>query len=475
MMDANTQVVQSSSSLPLPPYTRLYAHVLGCIFDFLSFEDVHAAMQVNRDWCAVVNTMPVLTAGKRLDNPKKSHVASILASRLARHIVALVISNRRHPSRWMALAHELPYLREFSFCVDSEYPWDPTLPLMRLPAVLQHVDVTFSYTYNVGGIRGLTRCPSDSTINAMIIAVSHLPSMHTLSISIPSANAAISFAPLQRAQSLTSLRIDAGYSWAGSSMGQNHLLQIRQLQQLSHIDMKPCSQEAFLAFIQSGPPLLWRELTKCDVWIDDTLASLIPIAFPRVDSVSLKNCDLQRLHSFHFLPRITSLRKLLITCLGCNNHLQQHVAKMLDEMTEPLPLLQHLIFRTIPLDSTQLKRWLTLTPQLDEMELLGMSMTSSEFLSSVRTTLSHIAFFQCRNLDKDELVSQLQRLPHLTYLEFLGSPDTRLTAHSITMLTPPSKLLPALTSFKYNYNLSPTLNWMGSEEDSFDSDEEDDP
>jgi hypothetical protein len=356
-----SKLVAGGHSLPSsqPPYTRLYPQVLGCIFDFLSFDDVHTAMRTNCEWRKVVCTMPALTDGKRLSCPGPKLFASILASPLARHVIGLFVLNRIDSARWTELAFGLPFLREIWFSVFSADPWEPS---KRLPSSLQSVYVTFSRTF-IGA--DVISGPSDSTINAVISTLSQLPLMNTLDIQVSSPSSAVTFAPLQHARSLTSLHITKGPEWSREALHPNHMLQIRQMQQLSHVDIRPCSRQAFMdLLLHDSSPLSWKGLIHPNMRIDDALVSLLPTVLPRIEHLPLRRHDLQRLHNFRFLPKMASLRKLFISCVGCNGRRQTRVVKMLDEMTEPLPLLQHLIFCDIPLDSTQLQRWLTLTPRL---------------------------------------------------------------------------------------------------------------
>jgi hypothetical protein len=119
-------------------------------------------------------------------------------------------------------------------------------------------------------------------------------------------------------------------------------------------------------------------------------------------------------------------------------------------------------FDDIPLHTSQLQRWLTLTPRLHTLVLLSMKLDSVNFLESVHTTLRRFELIRCQSgsIRVDDLVTQLQRLKHLTHFVvhyIFGNPDkpcTPDTSLSVGACTPLLRLSPivrVLNIIHYDY------------------------
>jgi hypothetical protein len=453
-----TNIVES---LPLPPHTHLYAHVLGCIFGFLTFVELHAVMRTSRTWLAVVCAMPPLATGKRVYDSK--HMPRIISSRLVRHVIALELgSSVAHPESLITWVHGLPCLRILSFRTAVSDSWANTFSTMHWPRSLQEITIDFfAYSLAIN-----MSAQSMAAINHAILAVSQLPKLHTLNINTtiqPCVNSDISFAPLSSACSLTHLSINAGLY----HLSPDHLSQLRNLQ-ISCVKVTPCSHEEFTQLLASGPPLTWTELINDQIRFDDTLAALIPVALPCMELVHLNNHDLLRLRSLSFLPQMASLRRLIIDASKCGDNRRRHIARMLTSMSATLPVLKHVQLYRLRFHTDQLQQWLTLTPSLEQLDLVRIHVTSSAFLSSVRTTIRSVNLYQCRALDAQELLVQLQELSHLTKLSLCGSLTYASTGHDLTTLTLPSDLLPTLTTFHYKsevYEVAARFDQSRAEDD----------
>jgi hypothetical protein len=469
MSNSTSAVMQSSSTLvPLPPpHMKLYAHVLGCIFGFLTFAELHMTMLTSRSWLAVVCAMPALTDGKWAFNPSTGKLERMVVSRLARHVIDLELQvHEIRPQSLTKWIHGFPYLRILSFRAAASDRWVDTFATLRLPQSLQKVNMFFpsDSSAHEGHV------PSVAAINAAIVAVSQLPNLHTLRIDITSklrAISAISFAPLSSAHSLT----DVGRH---NHLSPDHVSQIRNLQ-MSHVKVLPCSREEFSQLLLTrGPPIPWRELINDQIWIDDTLAAILPAALPALELVRLTNNSLSRLYSFAFLPRMAALCRLIIDANNCGDRRRRRIVKMLTEMSTPLPLLEQIQLFNLPFRTEQLQQWLTLMPRLNTLELVRIHVNSLAFLSSVRKTLRCFELSQSGPFDAQTLLLQLQELPLLHVLFLHGSLSSSSTGHELTKLTLPSDLLPTLTDFHYSNITVTSSDYFEQLRAAEDSDEEND-
>jgi hypothetical protein len=430
---------QQQQLQPSPPHTRLYANVLGCIFACLAFDELRSAMMACRSWLAVVYSMPGLDAGGKsvMHNGNPPTFANMLVSRLSRHIATIHFFSTSlvGVKELAALSRSSMFacLRKMSFHTCKQWDRPCQVPVL-FPRSLEQIDVSFRNR------------SSFATINAVIASISQLPSLHSLLVRMPlgaSIDPSISFSPLQQAHSLKSFYMD------GFHAELSHLLPIRQLQQLSSFQVRLCSTNLFVQLLQQhGPPLQWKGLANSDISIEDTLAALLPSTLPCIDSISLRHEDLLKLHSLQLLPQMRALITLTIQCVGCIDTENMRIAQVLLSMVEPLPQLKHLWFTGLPFESTQLQRWLLLTPHLEKLHIAQMNVESLAFLSVVRDTLQSLDLSWCltRSLEPQELLTQLQDLRHLSNLKLYKSLGHRLSDHSLQTL---KLLLPGLSSFEY--------------------------
>jgi hypothetical protein len=160
--------------------------------------------------------MPALTAGAQVYKPSDTKLVRILASRLARHTVSLkfALDYLVYPALLRALSNGFPNLRELFFTTELDDQWVEALSTVRFPLSLQKVRIRFSQVriYRERTFQGSRFDAICHTINGMIVSMSQLPHLHTLHLVIPTyeqVRAALVFAPLQSARSLTTLYIDA--------------------------------------------------------------------------------------------------------------------------------------------------------------------------------------------------------------------------------------------------------------------------
>ncbi len=131
-------------SQPPPPHTRLYANVLGATFDFLTFDELRAAMMTCRSWLAAAYAMRGLTDGKVVSSCRD--VAPLLQAHLARHVCQLggLDSLRLSPRQLLKALHAMPFLRDLAFAPLEELGWVRALRDLQLPPTLRVMEIRVS-------------------------------------------------------------------------------------------------------------------------------------------------------------------------------------------------------------------------------------------------------------------------------------------------------------------------------------------
>ncbi len=232
-------------------------------------------------------------------------------------------------------------------------------------------------------------------------------------------------------------------------MWSQQLQQIRQLA-VSNLSLQPCSKAMLLSLLQmEGPPLRWTTLPVMRPMVNDAIAVLLP-TLPRLTELESGSFDPAALSSLAFLSHLPALHTLRLDLSG-RAFYNAHLDAMLKRLTQPLLKLTTLLIRSSRLSTLHLHALLTLMPRLESLSLdcIGTFSTLT-FLTPVATVLRSLKLVDCHRADftSDKLFF-LQELSQLTELRLIRSMTPRLDALSVLVLTPPSRLLPSLQTFKY--------------------------
>ncbi len=118
----------------------LYPHALESIFAFASLKDLSALMSVSRSWQAAVLSMSPCCLQTR--TPPRKEVDSLLASRLRRHVSALVCVSHVRPA--LPFAERMPQLHslDVAFRITRDSVNDPFTfpPRLRCLTISLHFD-----------------------------------------------------------------------------------------------------------------------------------------------------------------------------------------------------------------------------------------------------------------------------------------------------------------------------------------------
>jgi hypothetical protein len=423
---------QRTEARVLPAHTRLYSHALQSIFNFLSFEELHAAALSCRMWQNIIFTMPALTASKEIS--WNGDLSAICSSRMARHVRSLdwALSS----AELLLVSRAMPFLQEMLLDLSSSTAEIRQLEMLHLPHTLREIQCEFDFE------------ASAEIINAFMRACSHPKMLETLQIRldgvfIDNENEAaipsdITFAPLNAGlQRLKCLKIVVRMKkWKFTD---SQLQQIRNLP-VSELDCS-CDSACINKLLQmEGPPIRWSSLPE-NFKINDANVGLIR-KLPFLEDIRRANLDFARLGNLDFLALLPNLQSLNFYSLEARLH---HLLRL---MSAPLPQLRQLSIRTT-LSAVELQRILTFMPQLADLHVT-CKFSSLEWLEPVKNSLTELNFLDCCHAEfTAEKLLFLQHLPKLASLGIQRSLSENLDTLSIHSLTPPSLFLPSLESFHY--------------------------
>ncbi len=433
---AGSASVAAAAHPPPPPHTRLYADVLGAIFDFLTFEELRSAMMVCRSWLAAVYAMRGLTAGTAVSY--RIDLAPLLSSRLSRHLSgcgssALVMDTRRLQQAVVAM----PFLRTLIFRLATDPDWQRALHTLHLPSTLHTV-----HLFDLSNL-------SVESINALVVMLSRHAALTVLELIFNQTLAsAVSFTPLQAATSLVKLRIRFP---SDTELMQQHLQQIRQLA-VAELDLSPCSTATLLSLLQmEGPPLRWTSFTIEHYNVNDAVAALLPTLPHLVELASRSFSANEPLTNFAFLSQMPALRSLTMIPRIEGDNIAARYDACLVAMNQPLPHLTSFTLMCSELNSAQLTALLSLMPRLESLWLDDMNNVDAlTCLLPVKDTLRSLHVTHCNhNALIPAKLQPLLQLQQLTQLLLINSLSQPLDDLSLALFTPPAQLLPRLQRFRY--------------------------
>ena len=436
------------------PVSRLYKDVLGVVFDFLTFDELHGCMLVCQEWLAAVCNMCGLSSGKYV--PLGVDRTALFSSRLSRHISLLEHTcksmNDSSSQQLARIVAACPFLRVLHLTVESTtlaggnehgaFRCNEEPHHVQLPALLSCVNL------RVHGDNAVTTSAANALIR-VLGAHAQLRRLHfSFDTEVP---AHVSFAALQQAKKLGSIFISRRQHQHAAPLTLSQIAELRLLT-VSIFDLVPCAADELLVFLQlPGPPLQWRELPYTDRVINDAVGALLP-ALPNITELLPAHFQWEHISSLAFLPRMQQLNTLQVDMSELSSDVLTHqrVSTALAALDEPMPCLTYLELHYVQLSTPQLRALLTLTPQLESLILYRMdSLCDLSLLKCVQATLCWLTIGFCTH--EDFTAAQLLQLRKLklSSLSLFSSLCEPLDGMSLALLQPTSLLLPSLQNFSY--------------------------
>ncbi len=422
----------AAAALPPQPHLKLHCHALETICGFLSFDELRLVLQIASRWLEAVCSMRGLETAKRLQVDSTEQLASVMQSRLARHVGFLAgTSEPVVLSRPLLeeIAERMPFLRELHF---SPLPADDWSGEMQLPTALRTVWIRLLPD-------GLA-----SPLNALLESLSRHAPLTELRLEFDGPLPAhISFAPLRSLPALSKLCIDDGRA-DFVALTSTQCAELRMLVHLRSLECV-CSEQAMLQLLQppSNSQLQWTSLPSGS-GITDAIAALIP-ALPMLSTLLLIEVS-GELRSLDFLAQLPSLTQVHLYSTFDDEASLFHMDDLLGSLLVSIPQITSFSLSSSRLSTAQLTALMTHLPQISKLLLSDdCGFDTLAFLDPVRATLRKLSLGRCRGFSPDELLS----LRDFAITDLSLKHNAPLDRIHLWALTTPSPMVPSLEHFKY--------------------------
>jgi hypothetical protein len=381
--------------------TPLYRDALGCVLGFLSLRELAAALAVNQEWAAAVQSMrPAML----LADITAVNVPALMSSRLRRHVGEL--GQDEDPKLCLssnnlsALSHALPYLLSLNAHVQ---PSD--VPLL-FPARLQRLDMRVWQTPS----------SQQDLTTGLLAAIDQLQQLHTLRLEC--CGWRMSLAPLQKLPLLRDLELIISFPNPEQSAKELRALPWLHRLCIGDVDGTQVQRAALLHALLGHAPeeelrtLQWRDFAF-GVRLTDELTRLLlrlPSSLERLE-VDLSLCT--RFYFLAALPRLTDLE------LHAWDIKDDAWTNLLGVFTAGgLSRLHALCLRGCLCTDGDLLKLLSHTPSLTSLELVGLrkvgSLSFFHHLPKLAETLTNLTL----DCGYAWLLTAVD-LPHLLFLQQL--------------------------------------------------------
>ena len=436
----------AQSSTHVTPATRLYRHALESILRMLTLADLSRALAVSREWSAAVRSM------KPIDGKiEREHsggffeqvrplppIASIVESPLVRHLAAIHIQRGGGPALDNAslglLAQHAPNLT--SLC--CEIKLTPGEALI-LPATLTSADL------RLGGQ------PTGAAINAVLTALISLPSLSCLRLALGNDNSGVDLRILAACRSLTDLELTGVIG--PPSLNGTQIERIRSsLGHLHRFSVGWMNSDDLARFLQPPVTVRWRDIGCVGVTTRTgelltrlpTLTKLV-LAYQRgsapVDFLPQLSC-LTVLHLNTELPSAWGEPQafaipadaVLASLVPCNDltELDLHcgfTSAHWSALFAKLTRIKKLTMTEGALESLECFAAGPITESLEELIIREVTHSAAHPFEMPASELSH-----------------LYNLRRLRILDLSGCFASQLAPIAMAKLSPPTPVLPALTT-----------------------------
>jgi hypothetical protein len=384
------------------------------VLSFLSLHELAAALSVNKEWSAAVQTMrPAMLiadiSAKELDG--------MLASHLRRHVGQLgqvtrgALKLSSPPLQLSVLTRAVPQLRSLTACLQLPLSAAAPLPL-TFPPHLQRLQLSLPEP-------DWDQPPTSSHVDPLLAAISQLQQLHTLDLQLQSS--AVSLTPLQQLPLLRDLQVEASFPDAQAFAAQLHALRwLHRLRITTRYEGEHYPVDLFNALLRDAPDkelrvLKWRDFGFVDLRLTDEVTSLLC----RLPLLERLEANLSRCTRFDFLSALPQLTHLELQLWGMQRAELLNLLRIFT--SNGLTCLHTLVLRGGPCTSDDLSNLLPHTPSLRSLMLARLGRVSSlsffRHLSLLPHTLTHLTV-ECR-YTRDLIAADLRSLLVLQQLREL--------------------------------------------------------
>ena len=461
-------------SAHVSPAMRIYRHALESVFALLDLGDLSRILAVSREWAAAVRSMKPINA--RIERDKNERgirekkdfrplppIASIVGSPLLRHLASIQISGP--VATWTPLdnaslgllAQHAPNLQSLWCALQITSNEPLVLPARLTSLVLQLPD---DYT--------------DPTINGVLTTVAALPSLSVFELKLSQfahfaadededadedadePESSIELSILTGLPSLTDLSLGS-FEGGPLTLSDTQVDQIRSsLGHLSHFSAGRMKSKELERFLQPPVAARWRNIGF--VYADERTGELL-LRLP-----TLTKLDLTYRAATAHVDFLSQLPLLAALTLDCREYCPGPLAfrRLLPVWLIPPDALLASLLRCIGLTELDLRsgfnsaHWSALFAKLTKIKKLTISLkhlwTLECFAAGpITQSLEELTLEQI-NLPLSEL-AHLYALRRLRTLDLQCCFDRCLDDASFASLSPPTPLLPSLTSLFHRWQM----------------------
>jgi hypothetical protein len=371
----------AASSLLFPFLARppLYRDALTSVLAFLSLPELAAALSVNKEWAAAVQSM----RPSMLPAAVSSHALNaLLSSRLRRHVGQL---GMRSGDRWLLslrsielpLVRALPQLQSLNVFLDEL----PSGAQLQFPPRLQRLQLALPDAVNA------------QDCAAVLTSIGRLVQLHTLQLRMK--NGAVSLAPLQQLPLLRDLELDVDLG----PIVEPFAIELRALPHLHRLCIcawgigQTHHDALFTALLRDAPEeelhrLQWNDFAIDSLELTDELTPLL-LRLPLLERLKVDLSGCTHFDFFSALPQLTHLELHLW-------HMEDVAWKELLALftSDGLTHLHTLELWAAPCSEDDLAKLLSHTPSLISLALGEMEQVASlsffRQLPKLAETLTHL-------------------------------------------------------------------------------------
>ena len=431
------------------PAMRIYRHALEAILAMLELADLSLALAVNREWAAAVRSMKPINALIERHNRRwcgRSNavqplppIARLVGSPLLRHLSAIQISDA---GGWTSLTNgSLGLLSQHAPTLTSLWCELTLMPneLLVLPAKLRSLHLRFYDHY------------SDATINGMLTALSAVPSLLSLRLLLSSfdTESCVDLSLVAACRSLTYLHLESTIGGAPEFTDAQQDQIRSSLGHLHRLDVGWMNSDKLARFLKSPVTARWQDIGR--VWADARTGELL-LRLPTLTRLELTYIR----HTVHvdFLPQLPLLTALTLSCCFIPADAVFSSLVMCTGITE-----LNLTSGFTSADWSALFAKLTRIHKLTIRGRTHFQLTTLRCFAEGTITQSLVDLTLCDLVLPPSELAHLSNLRRLRTLRLDGCFSPHLADETVDSLSPPTALLPALTSLFYSRWVVGSVSW----------------
>jgi hypothetical protein len=428
--------------------TPLYRDALGSVLSFLTLRELAAALAVNQEWAAAVQSIrPAMLIA---DIPS-ARLNGLLSSRLRRHVGELGKLDGDCEHKLWLWCHDLPFLSQAL----------PQLLSLNARLTVLSIDAPLLFPARLQRLDMRVLNPSDSPAlpNAVVESIGQLSHLHKLYLDLEHAGVA-SLSPLQQLSLLRDVHLSSPIPNPRQSA-----IELRALPWLHrlyiHTAESPVSHgnALFMALLQEDPSesaplsaLQWRDFSLSSLDFTDELTSLLS----RLPSLERLEITVSRCTHFAFLSSLPQLTTLEMSAWWMPEDAWRNMLAVFT--SNGVTRLQTLQMTGGPCTSDELRQLLSHTPSLTSLRLNSLcDVDSLSFFLQLPTLAATLTRLTVEGTIPWGLTAAdlppLHTLRQLRELRLIRWPDMEENNYATMDLAPfqqrPCSVLPHLTVFEW--------------------------